>query len=67
MANVRTDFRLDQLKGEIRSVWAEITDDDVDRAGGDGWRLIQTIQRKTGENIESIQKKLVKLFVSAHR
>ena len=45
MVDVRTEPRLDQLKGDIRSVWAEITDEDVRRARGDGWRLIKTIQQ----------------------
>ena len=67
MVDVRTEPRLDQLKGDIRSVWSEITDEDVRRARGDGWRLIKTIQQKTGEDIETIQKKLAKMFVSAQR
>ena len=67
MVNVRTELRLDQLKGDIRSLWPEITDEDVDRAGGDGWRLIKTIQQKTGEDIGTIQKKFARLVVSAQR
>jgi len=62
MADLKTEGKLDQLKGRIRSVWGEITDDDVDRAQGDRQRLVGSIKEKTGDTMESIQEKLDKLF-----
>jgi len=64
MANLETEGKLDRFKGRIRSVWGEITDDDVDRAAGDRERLVGTIKEKTGEALESITEKLDKLFAN---
>lgn len=62
MADLKTKGKLDQLKGRIQSAWGDITDDDVDRAGGDRQRLVGTIKQKTGNTIESIEQKLDDLF-----
>lgn len=64
MADLKTEGKWDRLKGRIRSVWGEITDDDVDRAAGDRQRLAGTIKEKTGETMDSITQKLDKLFAN---
>jgi len=61
MADLRTEGKLDQLKGRIRTVWGDLTDDDVDRAQGGRQRLVGTIKEKTGDTMGSIQEKLDKL------
>lgn len=64
MADLKTEGNWDRVKGRIRSVWGEITDDDVDRAAGDRQRLAGTIKEKTGETMDSITEKLDKLFAN---
>lgn len=37
-----------QLKGEVKSRWGKLTDDDLDRAEGDAERLIGRVQERYG-------------------
>jgi uncharacterized protein YjbJ (UPF0337 family) len=37
-----------QLKGEIKSQWGKLTDDDLDRVEGDTQKLIGKIQERYG-------------------
>jgi uncharacterized protein YjbJ (UPF0337 family) len=37
-----------QLKGEVKSRWGKLTDDDVDRAEGDAEKLIGRVQERYG-------------------
>jgi uncharacterized protein YjbJ (UPF0337 family) len=37
-----------QLKGEVKSKWGKLTDDDLDRASGDAEKLIGRIQERYG-------------------
>ena len=37
-----------QLKGEIKSQWGKLTDDDLDRIEGDSEKLIGKIQERYG-------------------
>jgi uncharacterized protein YjbJ (UPF0337 family) len=37
-----------QLKGEVKSQWGKLTDDDLDRAEGDAEKLIGRIQERYG-------------------
>jgi uncharacterized protein YjbJ (UPF0337 family) len=37
-----------QLKGEIKSRWGELTDDDLDRVAGDSEKLIGRVQERYG-------------------
>ena len=45
-----------QLKGEIKSRWARMTDDDLLEAEGDMDKLAGRIQERTGDKKEDIQK-----------
>ena len=36
-----------QLKGEVKSQWGKLTDDDLDRAEGDAEKLIGRVQERT--------------------
>ena len=62
-----------QLKGEVKSQWGELTDDDLDRVGGDSEKLIGRcaafvllFKRSAGNSLHSILY-IVKLFASARR
>ncbi|EAU46392.1 MULTISPECIES: CsbD family protein [Salipiger] len=37
-----------QLKGEAKSKWGELTDDDLDRAEGDRDKLVGVVQERYG-------------------
>jgi uncharacterized protein YjbJ (UPF0337 family) len=37
-----------QLKGEVKSQWGKLTDDDLERASGDAEKLIGRIQERYG-------------------
>jgi uncharacterized protein YjbJ (UPF0337 family) len=47
-----------ETRGRIRSAWGDVTDDDIDRAGGNWDMLVGTIKQKTGEAEESIRERL---------
>lgn len=50
--------RWEQLTGRVKSIWAEITDDEVGRVEGDYERLVGVINERTGESREAIERKL---------
>jgi len=37
-----------QLKGSVREKWGELTDDDVDKVGGNAEQLVGLIQQRYG-------------------
>jgi uncharacterized protein YjbJ (UPF0337 family) len=45
-----------QLKGEIKRKWGKVTDDDLLVAEGNVDKLVGTIQERSGEQREAIQK-----------
>lgn len=45
-----------EIKGELRSKWGELTDDDLSIFNGNVEQLVGVIQRKTGEARESVEK-----------
>lgn len=47
-----------QLKGEVRSQWGKLTDDDVERVGGDMDKLVGTIQERYGIEKEEAERQL---------
>lgn len=50
--------RWEQLKGQIKRWWGQLTDDDLLRAEGDYERLIGIVRERTGESREAIERKL---------
>ena len=50
--------RWDQLVGKARTLWGDITDDDVQRAKGDYEQLLGRIKEKTGKTRQEIEKLL---------
>ncbi len=49
------------IKGKIRTHWGQLTDDDLPQFHGEVDKLVGTIQRKTGEGREAIEKYLSEL------
>lgn len=48
----------DQAKGKIKEMWADLTDQDLDKVKDDTEKLIALIQEKTGETKEEIKKSI---------
>ena len=47
-----------QLKGEVRANWGELTDDDVERVAGDMDKLIGVIQERYGLRKEEAERQI---------
>jgi uncharacterized protein YjbJ (UPF0337 family) len=45
-----------QMKGEIRRKWGQLTEDDLNWSGGNIDQLVGRIQQRTGETRETIEK-----------
>jgi uncharacterized protein YjbJ (UPF0337 family) len=45
-----------EIVGKIRSRWGQLTDDDLTQARGNVDELMGTIQRKTGESREAVER-----------
>ena len=54
-----------QLKGEVKSQWGKLTDDDVDRAEGDAEKLIGRIQERYGYARDDAKRE-VDAFLDRH-
>lgn len=63
--HLQLEGKFDEMKGRIRSAWAELTDDDVARADGDVDRLVGIIKQRTGESLEAIHERLDTLVANA--
>ena len=53
--------RWNQLKGEVKKRWGQLSDDDLRWAGGNIDQLIGRIQERTGETRDAIEKYLGQL------
>jgi len=51
-----------QLKGEVKSRWGKLTDDDLDRASGDAEKLIGRIQERYGYARDQAQREVDDFF-----
>ena len=54
-----------QLKGEVKSRWGKLTDDDLDRVEGDTEQLIGRVQERYGYAREAARKE-VEAFIDRH-
>jgi len=45
-----------EIRGKLRTKWGQLTDDDLTVFNGDVEQLVGTIQRKTGEARETIER-----------
>ncbi len=50
-----------QLRGQVKEKWGQLTDDDLHVAGGNIDQLVGKIQSRTGEGREAIEKYLTEL------
>lgn len=57
-SRMKWEGRWDQLKGKVKQVWGDITDDDLDVAEGNYDELVGRIKERTGETAEEIEGKL---------
>ena len=54
-----------QLKGEIKSQWGKLTDDDMDRIEGDSEKLIGRVQERYGYARDDAKRE-VDAFLDRH-
>jgi uncharacterized protein YjbJ (UPF0337 family) len=55
-----------QIKGEAKSRWGKLTDDDLDRVEGDSEKLIGRVQERYGYARDEAKRE-VDTFFDAHR
>jgi uncharacterized protein YjbJ (UPF0337 family) len=55
---MKWEGRWDQLKGNAKQTWGDLTDDDLDVAEGNYDELVGKIKERTGESAEEIEEKL---------
>lgn len=51
----------DQLVGQVKSTYGDVTDDDIAKANGDKQQLMGIIKQRTGEAEEAISAKINEL------
>ena len=51
-----------QLKGELKSQWGKLTDDDVDRVEGDAEKLIGRVQERYGYQRDQAKQEVDDFF-----
>lgn len=54
----------EEFKGGVRNIWGKIDPEDLDRTEGDMRAIADMVQRKTGEDRETIQDKMELLMSS---
>lgn len=45
-----------QIKGEVKRKWGQLTDDDLTEASGDYDKLVGKIQERSGDSREQVEK-----------
>jgi len=48
--------RWDQLKGKVKTLWGDLTDDELTRVQGDYDRTVGLVKEKTGKTQEEIER-----------
>jgi uncharacterized protein YjbJ (UPF0337 family) len=51
-----------QIKGEVKSQWGKLTDDDLDRVEGDAEKLIGRVQERYGYQREQAKREVDDFF-----
>ena len=54
-----------EIKGDLRSQWGDLTDDEVDQAAGDREKFEGLIQQKYGKTKEEVREEVDK-FLARH-
>lgn len=58
MRDAKLEGRWEQMRGRLREAWGALTDDDVERARGSWERLVGVVRERTGDSVETIERKL---------
>ena len=54
-----------QLKGEVKSQWGQLTDDDLNKIGGDAEKLVGRVQERYGYERDRAKRE-VDNFITRH-
>jgi len=52
--------RWEQLTGKVKSLWGDVTDDELMKVKGDYERLVGVLKERTGKTREQIEEELEK-------
>ena len=55
---LKWEGRWDQLKGNVKQAWGDLTDDELDVAEGNYDELVGRIKERTGETSEAIEERI---------
>ena len=58
---------VEEMRGPLRQTWADLTDEDIDRAEGRWDRVIATIRARTGAGVEAIEDRIHLLIDTSQR
>lgn len=56
-----------QVRGDIKTKWGKLTDDELDQVAGQRDKLLGLIQQKYGENREAAEAALNKLLTNIEK
>jgi uncharacterized protein YjbJ (UPF0337 family) len=56
-----------QVRGDIKTKWGKLTDDELDQVAGHRDKLLGLIQQKYGENREAAETELNKLLTKIEK
>ncbi len=54
----RIEGKWKQLKGDIRSRWGDLTDDEVEQAAGNREKFVGILQEKYGKSRQDVEREL---------
>jgi uncharacterized protein YjbJ (UPF0337 family) len=56
-----------QVRGDIKTQWGKLTDDELDQVAGQREKLLGLIQQKYGEKREAVEAELNKLLTKIEK
>lgn len=60
--DARLEGKWDQAVGRIREAWGALTDDDLERSRGRWKELIGRIRERTGETLDTVERRLSEIL-----
>lgn len=59
--NMQLKGTWNEFTGSLKQIWGDLTDNDLDVAEGKFEEIAGRIQRKTGESLETVHRKMMEL------
>ncbi len=55
---LRAEGAWDRFKGKAREAWGDLTDQEMEQARGNWEQFVGFVKQKTGESVESVERKV---------